>query len=97
MNFESFITWEMLLSFTYLSSMVFILTEFTKEINVIKVIKTKYYSMLVAFVLIVFLNVHQNIFNLLNTPLYLINSILVSISANGLFDFNHPVDVTKKE
>jgi hypothetical protein len=92
-----FITWEMLKSIGTLAAIVFMVVEFTKEITYIKDIKTKYYSFFIALILILIANFQGETFELINIVLYALSAIAISLTANGISDFNHPVDKTKKE
>lgn len=87
---NDFITWEMLLNFSSLVSIVYILTQFTKELKFIKNINTKYYSAFIAFILIVLSNLKINALEWFDLILYVLSAILVSMAANGLHDFNLP-------
>ena len=88
MDINTFITWDMLADFGTLIGIVFIFTEFTKELNIFKKIHTKYYSMIVSFMLILLTNVQYNTFKLSDIVLYLISSIVISMGANGIYEFN---------
>lgn len=94
---NEFITWETLAIFASLVTVVFGITEFIKEIPYIKLLKTKYLSWIIAFVLITVSNIVLKTFVPVDIFLYAISAIFVSTSANGLSDFNNPVDKTKKE
>jgi len=83
-----FITYDMLLTFTTLITIVFMVVEFSKEARYIKSIKTKYYSAFVAFLIILLANAATGSFEMINVPLYGLSSIVVSLTGNGLADFN---------
>lgn len=89
--FEQFITWEMLATYSTLVAIVFMVVEFTKEVPYVKDIRTKYYSSLIAFVLIVLTNLHGGQFALWNLVLYFLSAIAISLTSNGLSDFNNKV------
>ena len=72
---DTFLTWEVLLTFSGLVGAVYMVVEFTKEIKFINKIPTKYWSFFISF-------------NYKDIVLYLLNSIVVSLSSNGLNDFN---------
>lgn len=94
---DGFITWEMLASYASFVTVVFLVVEFTKELPAIRNIKTKYYSAIVSFILMMLSNLHGNTFKLWDIVIYLLSSIAISLTANGLSDFNNPVDKSKKE
>ena len=50
---SDFLTWETLLSYTNFISVVYMVVEFTKEIELIKRIPTKYWSFVVSFFLLI--------------------------------------------
>lgn len=88
---DTFITWEMLATFSILASIVFMVTEFVKELPLLSAIKTKYLSWLIALVLIVLSNLVLDTFVFVDVILYGISSIAISLTANGLYDFNKKV------
>lgn len=85
---DTFLTWEVLLTFSGLVGAVYMVVEFTKEIKFINKIPTKYWSFFIAVFLIMMTNVVTESFNYKDIVLYLLNSIVVSLSSNGLNDFN---------
>ncbi len=85
---DTFLTWEVLLTFSGLVGAVYMVVEFTKEIKFINKIPTKYWSFFIAVFLIMMTNVVTGSFNYKDIVLYLLNSIVVSLSSNGLNDFN---------
>lgn len=85
---DTFLTWEVLLTFSGLVGAVYMVVEFTKEIKFINKIPTKYWSFFIAVFLIMMTNVVTGSFNYKDIVLYLLNSIIVSLSSNGLNDFN---------
>lgn len=85
---DEFLTWEVLLTFTGLVTTTYMVTEFTKEIPLINKIPTKYWSYLIALVLLVSVNLVSGTFRYEDILLYLLNGIPVSLSANGLNNFN---------
>ena len=92
---DEFITWGMLATFTTLASIVFMVTEFTKDLKWVVWIETKYYSWFVALFLIVVSNFVLGSFVLMDIILYMLSAVSISLTANGLFDFNKMV-ITKK-
>jgi hypothetical protein len=93
---ENFIQWTDMLQFATLSMVVFSIVNFTKEIKFIKQIPTKYYSWLVAFVLILLVNVHQSTFAIWDILLYMISAMFISLSSNGVANFNVPKQEVNK-
>lgn len=91
---NEFLTWEVLLTFTGLVTTTYMVTEFTKEIPLIKKMPTKYWSYIIALVLLFAVNLVTGSFKYEDIVLYLLNAIPVSLSANGLNNFN---DGKKKE
>lgn len=94
---NEFFTWEVLLTFTGLTSVVYMITEFTKGISFIKKIPTKYWSYLIALILLFAVNIITKNFKCEDIILYIINAIPISLSANGLKDFNIKKTPTDKE
>lgn len=93
---DKFITWDMLATFSVLASIVFMITEFVKELGFLKNFKTKYLSWFVAFVLISIANLVLKTFVPIDIILYSISAIAVSLTANGLYDFNKKVTNEKE-
>lgn len=85
---NEFLTWEMLMDYSTLITMVFIIVEFTKSIPYIKLIPTKYWSAIVSFALLLLVNLHGGTFVIWDVALYAFNAIIISLSANGLSDFD---------
>lgn len=85
---DSFLTWDVLLTFSGLVGAVYMVVEFTKEIKFIKKIPTKYWSWIVALFLLIITNVVLGKFAIKDIVLYLLNAIVISLSSNGLNDFN---------
>ena len=85
---DSFITWEALITFGGLTSATYMVVEFTKEIKWIKKIPTRYWCFVIAFLIMILTNVVLETFDIKNLLLYVLNSILITFSSNGLSDFN---------
>lgn len=85
---DSFLTWEVLLTFSGLVGAVYMVVEFTKEIPLIKKIPTKYWSWIIALILLVATNLVLKSFEYKDIVLYILNAIVISLSSNGLSDFN---------
>lgn len=86
---DSFLTWEVLLTFSGLVGAVYMVVEFTKEIKYINKVPTKYWSFFVASFLLIITNVVTGTFEYRDIVLYLLNAIVISLSSNGLKDFNN--------
>lgn len=84
---NDFITWVILGTYATFVTMVYMVVEFTKELRFIKAIKTKYYSAIIAFVLMLAVVIHDGSFLLGDIPLYVLTAISVSLGANGLSNF----------
>ena len=85
---DNFITWEVLLSYSTFTAMVYTVVEFTKELPIIKKIATRYWSFIVALILLVATNIAVGTFVVKEILLYILSSITISLSANGLNNFN---------
>ena len=53
MDLNGFIDWSMLLDFTAFVAIVFIIVQFLKEIPLINKIPTRYFSSMIAFILLI--------------------------------------------
>ena len=84
---NDFITWAILGTYATFVTMVYMVVEFTKELPFIKMVKTKYYSAIVAFVLMLAVVIHDGSFLFGDIPLYMLTAISVSLGANGLSNF----------
>ncbi len=85
---DNFVTWETLAVFGSLISAVYVVVEFIKDLPLIRKIKTKYLSWFVALGLIIITNLVMGTFVGIDVVLYSISAILISMSANGLDNFN---------
>ena len=85
---EQFLTWEMLRDFPTFVSIVFTIVAVTKNFWIIKKIPTRLWSIIVSFVLLALVNLQANTFTYWDIVLYFINSISISLTANGLADVN---------
>ena len=94
---DNFVTWETLAVFGSLVTVSFVIVEFIKDLPLVKKIKTKYLSWFVALGLMVITNLVLGTFIPVDLVLYAISAILISMSANGLSDFNNPVDKSRKD
>ena len=85
---DSFLTWEVLLTFSGLVGAVYMVVEFTKEIKFINKVPTKYWSFFIALILLIVTNIVIGKFVYKDIVLYMLNAIVISLSSNGLNDFN---------
>lgn len=85
---NDYITWELLASYATFVTIVFMVVEFTKGLPFIKEFETKYYSALVAFILILLVQFQGGTFVIFDIVLYALTAISVSLGANGLANFN---------
>lgn len=85
---DKFFTYEMLLTYATCVTAVFGVTQFIKDMPVIKKIPTKYLSCVVALIVVVLTNVAVKQFRVDNILLYVLSSIFISMNANGIYDFD---------
>ena len=85
---ENFLTWEVLETYASFVSIVYMVVEFTKEMKFIKKIPTKYWSFIVAFILLIITNLVIKNFKLVDIILYGLTAISISLGSNGLSNFN---------
>lgn len=94
---NGFITWEAITEFGSLTTIVFMAVEYIKELPIVSKVKTKYLSSIVSFILITLVNLHQGTFQYIDLTLYFLSSLSISLSANGLSDFNNLVLKSRKD
>ena len=85
---DTFLTWEVLKDYVTFVSIVFSIVAFTKNIPIIRSVPTRAWSVVVAYILMLAVNVHDGTFEPWNIILYFVNAILISAGANGLSDIN---------
>ena len=85
---NEYITWEILATYATFVTIVFMVVEFTKELPVIYLMPTKYYSAIIAFVLILLVQFHADTFAYFDIVLYILTAMSVSLGSNGLANFN---------
>ena len=85
---NEFITWDVLMTYASFVTIVYMVVEFTKDLKFIKKIKTKYWSFLIAFILLTIVNAVTGTFKLVDLVLYALSSMTISLGANGLSNFN---------
>lgn len=94
---ESFLTWDVLTTYTSFVSIVFMVIEFIKELKFIKKVPTKYLSFFIAFVLLLITNLVMSTFKFEDIIIYLLTAISISLGSNGLSNFNKKKEVDKNE
>ena len=85
---EQFITWDILTTYATFVTIVFMVVEFTKDLKLINKIPTKYWSFIVAFILLTVVNAVTGNFKTVDIILYALSGISISLGANGLSNFN---------
>ena len=85
---NEFITWDVLMTYATFLTIVHMIVEFTKEWKIIKKIRPKYWSFIIAFILLLITNIVLEKFRFIDIILYVLSAISVSLGANGLSDFN---------
>ncbi len=86
---EQFITWDILTTYATFVTIVFMVVEFTKDLKFIEKIPTKYWSFIVAFILLTVVNAVTGNFKTVDIILYALSGISISLGANGLSNFNN--------
>jgi len=94
---DKFFTYEMLLTYATCVTAVFGVTQFIKELPLIKKIPTKYVSFLVAVIIVTLTNIATNQFKVSNILLYILSSVFISMNANGIYDFDAKKTENKEE
>ena len=84
---NDFMTWDVLTQYATFVTVVFMVVEFTKELPYIIKLPTKYYSFIVAFILIVITQLQFKTFVPIGIVLYALSAISVSLGSNGLSNF----------
>ena len=85
---EQFLTWDMLSDFTTFTFVLFSIVAVTKNFWIIKKIPTRLWSIIVSFIMLLIVKLQANTFELWDIALNTINSIVISLTANGLADIN---------
>lgn len=94
---NDFISWINLQDYVTFVGIVVAIVQVTKDIKFIKKIATKYWSILVAFILIILTNIKFDTFQWFDLVIYLISSIFISLSANGVYDFKVDKKIEQKK
>lgn len=81
-------TWEMFRDYATFVYVVFSIVAVTKNAVLIKKLPTRLWSIIVSFLLLVIINLQAGTFVMWDLVLYFVNSILISLTANGLADVN---------
>lgn len=87
MDINNFVTWDYISSYVGTIVVTMLIVQFLKELPYIKVIPTKYFTFLVAFLTIVICGLQAGTLSLSNLFLMFINAILVTLTATGGYDF----------
>ena len=89
---ESFFTWEHLTTYAGAAAAVMIITQFTKELPVIKNISTRLWAYIVAAVLLVLSTVFT-VRPISSSVILLcfVNAVIVAMAAVGGYDITHNV------
>ena len=85
---DQFLTWELLKDYVTFVGIVFSIVAVTKKLPLIKLIPTRGWSLIIAFLLLLCVNLHAETFTPWDLVLYFINATIISLSANGLADAN---------
>lgn len=83
-----FVTWDMFLDYSTFVMFVFMAVEFTKELKYIKQIPTRYWSAIISLLLLMTMHLHNGTFELWDIVLYIFTAMSVSLTSNGLANFN---------
>lgn len=86
---DSFLTWQYVATFAGIVFATNLFVNFTKELPYVKLMPTKYYTSIIAFVLIIMSNLSLGTFDIKNIPLMVLNSILITFTATGGYDFTY--------
>lgn len=93
---NEFVTWEFLSGFVNFVAILWIIVSATKELPCIKKIPTRYWAIIVAFIMLLLVDLHAGTFQLWDLVLLFINAIIVGFTTKGGVDFNK-VDKKDKE
>lgn len=86
---EQFLTWEMLGDYVTFVGVVLTVVAYTKNAPIIKLIPTRLWSVIVSFLLLMFVNLYNNTFEWISLVIYILNAIMISATANGISDANN--------
>lgn len=85
---DQFLTWEVLGEYAMFVTIVFTIVAFTKNAPIIKLISTRTWSVIVAFLLLLAVKLQAGTFQWWDLVLNLLNSLLIAAGANGISDAN---------
>lgn len=88
MEFNDFITLEYLCTYMGTVVVTMLIVQFTKDLPGVKKIPTRYYTFLVAFLNLLICSILNSTFTIAKVYLMLINSMLVTFTATGGYDFS---------
>lgn len=86
---DTFLTWQYVATFSGIVFCTSMVVEFFKEIPIIKNIPTRYFTTMVACLLITLSSIFTGTFSVNNILLILLNSILITYTAVGGHDFHY--------
>lgn len=84
---ENFLTWDVLTTYASFICVVYMVVEFTKQLPLINKIPTKYWSFIIALILLIITNFAMKTFKPMDICLYALSAISISLGSNGLSDF----------
>lgn len=94
---NTFFTFGMLKNYATVVASVFATTQFIKGLPIIKKIPTKYISFIIAMIIVVITNIASNTFKLIDLLPYFLTSIIISMNANGIYDFDNKYKEIKEK
>jgi hypothetical protein len=86
---EQFLTWEMLGDYITFVGVVLTVVAYTKNAPIIKLIPTRLWSVIVSFLLLMFVNIYNGTFEWISLVIYILNAVMISATANGISDANN--------
>lgn len=95
MNMENFLSWDILLTFSGCVAGTVFLTEWLKRF--FSKVPTQLTSFIIAALILIVGHFATGTFAWIEVPLYLVNAVAVSLSANGGFDILNNAFNKKKE
>lgn len=85
---DNFLTWEVFFDYVAFVSIVFSIVACIKNWWIFKKIPTRLLSIIVAFLLLTVVNLQAGTFHYWDLVLYLVNAIVIAMTANGMSDAN---------
>lgn len=85
---EKFIVWEMLTEFATFVAILYMIVGFTKDLPLIRKIRTKYYACVISFIMLILINLHFGTFEWQDTFIYLLSSIVITYTTKGVVEDN---------